>query len=109
MLTLLDDECRSTDVESIEPPLCDTRGCEDVSRWCVDSRQSKIRLDKLTPKEVKEEIQKQEDPQDDEPLRDVTPCPSEYQLTQLNYMLSGVPIVQAFNEAEKKKKKSTNN
>ncbi|CAJ0602612.1 unnamed protein product [Cylicocyclus nassatus] len=62
---------------------------------------SQIRLDKPTANEVKEVIQKETD--DDEPFRDVTPCPSEYQMTQLNYFLSGVPIVQAFNEAEKKK------
>ncbi|KAK6747371.1 hypothetical protein RB195_000522 [Necator americanus] len=65
---------------------------------------SQIRLDKPTEKEVKEELQKQDSPQDDEPLRELTPCPSEYQLTKLNYYLAGVPMVQAFNEAEKKKK-----
>ncbi|EYC05347.1 hypothetical protein Y032_0082g1532 [Ancylostoma ceylanicum] len=66
------------DSEDFRPP-----GCV-ASEYLL----SQIRLDKPTESEVKEELQKQEKNQDDEPLREPTPCPSEYQLTKLNYMLA---------------------
>uniref|UniRef100_A0A1I7WY64 RPN13_C domain-containing protein n=1 Tax=Heterorhabditis bacteriophora TaxID=37862 RepID=A0A1I7WY64_HETBA len=59
-------------------------------------------LEKKSTKEILEELERIEG--EDEPFPVVQACPSEYQLSSLNNMLSFLPVVQAFNAAEKKNK-----
>ncbi|XGW31368.1 hypothetical protein V3C99_009941 [Haemonchus contortus] len=71
-----------------------------------DYLMDQIHLEKRTPTEIKEELNREDlKPSPvDEPLRSVEPCPSEYQLAALNDQLSYVPMVKAFNELERKRK-----
>ncbi|WKY04204.1 hypothetical protein Q1695_005298 [Nippostrongylus brasiliensis] len=65
-----------------------------------------IHLDKMSEAEVQEALRKQEQTQSaEEALPPLEPCHSEYQLQSLNRQLSALPMVVAFNEMEKRKKK----